>query len=1143
MSSALRLLTWLPVLSILLVQPVSGRQQPDAQAARGDDAAFLWALDDRLPPVPASLEASARWHLDRSAGRLGASNADLAAARVVRIANSGGDGRVVHLRQRAGGLDVYGGDIKVLMRDNHQLVAISGRPVAAAADDSAPALFVISAAQALAAAVSDVTGLAVPETSVVDTDEPLPSGARRLRLAGDAAVHMSDPAAANAVMFPAGKRLIPAYVVEFYAGAPDSTDSAAFRYVIDATDGRVLERRDLTVHERAPNAPKSAPQFTYRVVADETGRPTDGPQEDFTPHPTGAPDQVQPGYVTPTLVRTGGFTHHPAWKSDPWLPADATQTYGNNADAYVDHAAPDGLTTGDFRADLTSAGTFDRLYDLSASPVANIDQSKAAITNAFYTVNWLHDYWYISGFNEAAGNAQRDNYGRGGLDNDAMRVEVQDNYFAGSRNNANMSTPADGLRPRMQIYVWRGPSSSSLTLTPGGTVAHGLAAFGPANFDITGSVVLANDGVAPVTNACEPLTGVAGRIVLVDRGACTFVLKAQRVQAAGGIGMIVANNAPGPPPGLGGADPSIAIGVLSISQAAGNALKSALLAGPVSARLFRFTAVEREGALDNGLIAHEWGHYMHHRLSDCGTTQCRAMGEGWGDFTALHLAARDGDNLDGTFATGYYTFGQFANAPYYGLRRAPYSVDFTKNPLTFKHIADGEPLPPQVLNFGPNSEVHNAGEIWSSMLWEGYVALQQSRKPGRTFDDVRRRMTDYVVDGLQLAPRDATFTETRDAILAASLFARPSDDPRDHDDRRSLRGDFLELANAFARRGAGTCAVAPPRSSTNFVGVIESYDVKPKIEIGAVRIEEGASCDLDGILDAGERGRIVVPVRNAGPIEMRDTTIAVSTSTGGVQFLSGASVTLRSLKPFASTEVVIEVAIDAGFTGIGALEVQAHVSNDQACETLVSATARARLNADATVATTATDTVDSPISPWSATGSANVWSRIEAAPFNFAWLGINSGAISDAALESPALQVSAAESFIVSFEHRHSFELSDGTNWDGGVIEISRSGGAWHDVTAYLAPGYGGTLTNISGNPLGGRSAYVGTNSAYPARNTVSLNFGNALVGESVRLRFRIGTDSSVSDYGWEIDNIAVAGITSTPFSALIAETVVCSVP
>ncbi|MGH2684919.1 MAG: M36 family metallopeptidase, partial [Actinomycetota bacterium] len=55
------------------------------------------------------------------------------------------------------------------------------------------------------------------------------------------------------------------------------------------------------------------------------------------------------------------------------------------------------------------------------------------------------------GFTEAAGNFQVNNYGRGGEGNDSVRAEAQD---GSGTNNANFATPADGSRPRMQMYMW-----------------------------------------------------------------------------------------------------------------------------------------------------------------------------------------------------------------------------------------------------------------------------------------------------------------------------------------------------------------------------------------------------------------------------------------------------------------------------------------------------------------------------------------------------------------------------------------------------------------------------------------------------------------------------------------------------------------
>ena len=63
----------------------------------------------------------------------------------------------------------------------------------------------------------------------------------------------------------------------------------------------------------------------------------------------------------------------------------------------------------------------------------------------FFHVNWLHDRWYEAGFDEASGNAQKDNFGRGGIGGDPILAEGND--FSGT-DNANMSTPADGASPR-----------------------------------------------------------------------------------------------------------------------------------------------------------------------------------------------------------------------------------------------------------------------------------------------------------------------------------------------------------------------------------------------------------------------------------------------------------------------------------------------------------------------------------------------------------------------------------------------------------------------------------------------------------------------------------------------------------------------
>ena len=215
-------------------------------------------------------------------------------------------------------------------------------------------------------------------------------------------------------------------------------------------------------------------------------------------------------------------------------------------DAYADLAAPDGFGAGDFRANVTAAGVFDRTYDVTKEPGASDDQSKAAVTQLFYVTNFLHDWYYDAGFNEVAGNAQASNYGRGGIEGDSLRAEAQD--YDGT-DNADMTTPADGGRPRMQMYVWSANARRILTVTAPPAAARvvdiGLADFGPASFSIAGTVVLAADGVGSASDACTAITNgsaIAGKIALVDRGTCAFVIKVANAQAAGAIGVIIANN-------------------------------------------------------------------------------------------------------------------------------------------------------------------------------------------------------------------------------------------------------------------------------------------------------------------------------------------------------------------------------------------------------------------------------------------------------------------------------------------------------------------------------------------------------------------------------------------------------------------------
>ena len=101
---------------------------------------------------------------------------------------------------------------------------------------------------------------------------------------------------------------------------------------------------------------------------------------------------------------------------------------------------------------------------------------------------------------------------------------------------------------------------------------------------VTGDVVLVEDPTAPTGDGCEQpfvnAAAIAGNWAMIDRGTCTFAVKAKAAQDAGAIGLIVANNAAGLPPNpMGGADASVVIPIVGISLADATTLKANLASG------------------------------------------------------------------------------------------------------------------------------------------------------------------------------------------------------------------------------------------------------------------------------------------------------------------------------------------------------------------------------------------------------------------------------------------------------------------------------------------------------------------------------------------------------------------------------------
>ena len=125
-------------------------------------------------------------------------------------------------------------------------------------------------------------------------------------------------------------------------------------------------------------------------------------------------------------------------------------------------------------------------------------------------------------------------------------------------------------------------------------------------------------------------------------------------------------------------------------------------------------------------------------------------------------------------------------------------------------------------------------------------------------------------------------------------------------------------------------------------------------------------------------------------------------------------------------------------------------------------------------------------------------------------------------LDSPAIILPSGQCQL-TFRQNYNLE----STYDGGVLEIAIAGGAWTDILAaggsFVSGGYVTTLSTFYSNPLAGRSAWTGSTGGFI---TTVVNLPSAASGQTIQLRWRCGSDSSVSKTGWYIDTVSVTSST-----------------
>lgn len=239
------------------------------------------------------------------------------------------------------------------------------------------------------------------------------------------------------------------------------TSSDWWNFRVDATTGNIIDKDNFTVycdilgdhddhnHSTEHTVPFVGPMeqpINYNNTSTATTvAPPPTASYKVYPMPLESPNHGGRSLVTnPENITASPYGWHDI---NGTYTADYTSTRGNNVDAYTDHNANNNPQD-NYAYSPGGSLVFD--FPLNTNYSNSNRSENAAVTNLFYWNNIIHDVTYHYGFDEASGNFQHNNYGKGGAGNDPVNAEAQD---GSGTCNANFATPPDGQRPRMQMYV------------------------------------------------------------------------------------------------------------------------------------------------------------------------------------------------------------------------------------------------------------------------------------------------------------------------------------------------------------------------------------------------------------------------------------------------------------------------------------------------------------------------------------------------------------------------------------------------------------------------------------------------------------------------------------------------------------------
>ncbi|MFZ1703979.1 MAG: M36 family metallopeptidase [Saprospiraceae bacterium] len=870
---------------------------------------------------------------------------------------------------------------------------------------------------------------------------------------------------------------------------------------MDADTGDFLSKNNLTVycqhHEETYSHSKNCKIKTFKTI-----QKNQVPVEKALVNQTAARYNV---YKLPTESPNHGpreivtDDQYPTSSPFGWHDTDGaagpefTTTRGNNVYAYRDVDNNDESDGND--PEGGDSLEFDFPIDLTLDPQITGD---ASVTNLFYMVNMIHDVTALMGFDEAAGNFQSRNYTGAPGSGDYVFAQAFDGIDSNppTLNNANFSTPSDGGNGRMQMFLWENAGGAVSVDAPeaikGFVKEYGVGQFGGVipndnQTPITANIALGRDNSSTPTTCCRALVNaseVSGKIVLLDRGGCDFSQKVYRAQTAGAVAVIVCNIV-----GVNGGNGEELIGMSGASFADLVTIPSVFFKKSDCDRIrvslsegnnvtMTFQVRERQGAefldgsLDNGIIAHEFGHGISNRLtggrlaSGC-LTNDEQMGEGWSDFFSLIMTHEPGDK--GEDIRGIGTFAQNQSVDGGGIRRYPYSTDMNINPQTFDDIK-GTDAP------------HPLGEVWNGMLWDLYwkfVELYGFDPDWTNTESGNHKAVYLVLEGMKMQACNPGFIAGRDAIINADIAI--------------FNGDHnCMIWDVFSRRGLGFFADGGDKGNRN--DGVENFESRPTC-VPTLKIKKTLSKKL---VQPGEEVTVVIKANNHYS-EKETNVIITDELEPGLTYVDGSS----PIAPQINGQVLSFNIGDLNYDTEYSLTYRVRASTINKSVTLFKDDFENDINWDLV-----TDKGNETWLPDYETYRSfetsmyvpNFEQESDASIISFYHIPVNGS--------NPALR----------FWHRYNTEITN----DGGFVELSVNGGSFALVPKdkYIVNGPNSEIA-YGTFALPSLSGFTGSSNGEWVDSYIDLSDHQ---GQNINLKFRFGANESIApstaNAGWYVDDI-----------------------